>query len=117
MESEKVKKIFENKCGLTNDESMKFISSLFAQKLSYFRKNKADNMGMFFDLEYHYKNCIIYFGGDRGDLIYSLNVKGNEIDLSKYDSLIKNAIQLSEKNIQYVFNVIKEYLEEHHLVV
>lgn len=116
MESEKIKDLFENEYFIHSDEAYKILKQLFCNNLYRFQVVKYNDWGPQFILIYQYLFINITFGSDRGDLIYSLKINGEEINLRNYDSKISNAMLLSEKNIFYVFQVMKRYLEDNNLL-
>ena len=116
MESELTNNMFENKFGLSNEKSLELIKKYFQIELPNFKCYKFENLGMFYVIFHKYHNIDIQFWGDRGELNYKLFIQNNEIPLLLCDPQLKLAILSSEKNITYVFNVLKHYLEDNKLV-
>jgi hypothetical protein len=112
MESDKLNELFENKHFLLNKEIDSLLSKLFEESLCMFKGYVVYNEGAFFKKYFIYDSIEIEFVHERTSLEYSLKILGKVINLLEYDNRIVAAEVASEKNILFVFNVMKRYLEE-----
>ncbi|MFV0539447.1 MAG: hypothetical protein ACK5M3_19080 [Dysgonomonas sp.] len=116
MESNMVNNLIDNKNGIPHVEAMLLIKSIFSIELSNFSIEEDIYGGAFFSLIYIYKHCEIFIGGDRGYLEYYLKVNNEKVNLINYDKKLENIELVSDKNIRYVFYVIKKKLENNYLI-
>ncbi|MBL7895614.1 MAG: hypothetical protein JNK50_10020 [Bacteroidia bacterium] len=103
--------MFDNKIFLSFNTAKKVVESYLNQHLNNFVINEAENYGMSFSIIFSYNNKIVSLLSDRGDLTYKLIINNIEINLVGFEPLLVNIEWFSEKNILFVLNTIKRYLE------
>lgn len=103
--------MFDNKKFLSFNNAKNVVESYLKQHLNDFVINAAENFGMSFSITFSYNNKIISLLSDRGDLTYKLIIDNIEINLIEFEPLLVNIEWFSEKNIIFVLNTIKRYLE------
>lgn len=111
-----VNNLIDNKNGIPHDEAILLIKNFFSIELHNFSIEEDIYGGAFFSLIYIYEHCEVYIGGDRGYIEYYLKVNNKKVDLIRYNKKLEDIEIISKKNIEYIIYLIKEYIENKHLI-
>lgn len=103
--------MFDNRTFLSITNAKDVVQDFINHHLINFTIKEAENYGMSFSIIFSYNNKIVSLLSDRGDLTYKLIINNIEINLIEFEPLLVNIEWFSEKNILFVLNTIKRYLE------
>jgi hypothetical protein len=112
MEHDKVNGLFENRWGMMPEDAIDLIKSYFVKYLQHFILIDEYNLksGQW-GVKYEFKVMKITIKCDRGFLDKWVFFDSNKASLTDFEPLIVNAKMGSEKNIRFILDVIKRYVE------
>lgn len=110
MKSNRINDLFENKYGMSFQPAIDLIKSYFAKHLpGYILLAEYKETSGYWGIRYSYREIKVFIGCDRGLLDVKLLVIDKDISLFEFKPLMVNIKVASEKNIQFVLNVLKQF--------
>jgi hypothetical protein len=104
--------IDDNRFSMPSNEAVELIECYFRDNLPVFQLiEKYNDPSGYYGLKYCNGNFIVFIGSGRGYLESYIDVKGDEIPMSKYDKNTKFIKSANEKNIKYLLNFFQSFFE------
>ncbi|MCF6183745.1 MAG: hypothetical protein L3J56_03805 [Bacteroidales bacterium] len=113
MENTVVNNLLDNRFAVTYLQANEIIDSFWDNLKISAKKVRAESKGMSFTIVYrvfNYGQIVIY--SERGYMKYDLKMKEKEVDLLKYEPLLKNIQVTSKKNIIFLLSTIVNYIKD-----
>lgn len=105
-----VENYYDNNIFMDSDEALKLIEILFKAELPNFKIKTQKNDVIYFSVTFQYNEAELTIGSGRGFLDHSFKIDGTEFPLRQYDNRIDKLEAASEKNIRFIFSIIKSLL-------
>lgn len=103
---------FDNRYALTFEQAKKIIADYFFQHFPDFSLTMSESYGMSFLIIYSMGEIGIKIKSERGYLSYDLHINKQTIDLNSFSQKLKYIEVTSQKNIIFVLNEIKIFLQK-----